>query len=49
MHRSPLWVCLSLERFSIWDFKSVLIEFKVEKNDILKILDAVESKRKLID
>ena len=28
--------------------KSVLIEFKVEKNDILKILDAVESKRKLI-
>lgn len=28
--------------------KSVLMEFKVEKKDILKILDAVESKRNLI-
>ena len=28
--------------------KSVLVEFKVEENDILKIIDAVESKRKLI-
>ena len=28
--------------------RSVLIEFKVEENDILKIIDAVESKRKLI-
>jgi len=28
--------------------KSVLMEFKVKKKDILKILDAVESKRNLI-
>ena len=40
-------ICLCLIKFCSY-VSEISLKFKVEKNDILKILDAVESKRKLI-